>query len=88
MVRDTRVVCWDRRRDVVLDEDGVRSKYGVRPASIPDWLALVGDAADGLPGIPGWGAKSAATVLARFGHIEAIPKTRRSWDSRPVAPLA
>jgi len=72
-VDGSRVVCWDRRRDVVLDEDGVVAKFGVPPASIPDWLALVGDAADGLPGISGWGAKSAATVLARFGHIEAIP---------------
>ena len=68
-----RVVCWDRRRDVVLDEAGVTRKYGVPPASIPDWLALVGDAADGYPGIPGWGAKSSATVLARFGHLGAIP---------------
>ena len=68
-----RVVCWDRRRDVVLDEAGVMRKYGVPPASIPDWLALVGDAADGYPGIPGWGAKSAAAVLARFGHLGAIP---------------
>ena len=68
-----RVVAWDRRRDVVLDEAGVTGKFGVPPASIPDWLALVGDAADGFPGIPGWGAKSAATVLARFGHLGAIP---------------
>ena len=73
-VSGTRVVSWDRRRDIVLDEDGVVGKFGVRPASIPDWLALVGDAADGFPGIPGWGAKSAATVLARFGHLEAIPE--------------
>ena len=68
-----RVVCWDRRRDVVIDEAGVIEKFGVPPASIPDWLALVGDSADGFPGIPGWGAKSAAAVLARFGHLEAIP---------------
>jgi 5'-3' exonuclease len=68
-----RVVAWDRRRDIVLDEDGVIRKFGVPPSSIPDWLALVGDAADGFPGIPGWGAKSAAAVLARFGHIESIP---------------
>ena len=68
-----RVVCWDRRRDVVLDAAGVGGKFGVPPASIPDWLALVGDAADGFPGIPGWGAKSAAAVLAQFGHLEAIP---------------
>ena len=68
-----RVVCWDRRRDIVLDEAGVIGKFGVPPASIPDWLALVGDSADGFPGIPGWGAKSAATVLARYGHLGAIP---------------
>ena len=66
-------MCWDRRRDIVLDEAGVTGKFGVPPASIPDWLALVGDAADGFPGIPGWGAKSAAAVLTRFGHLEAIP---------------
>jgi 5'-3' exonuclease len=73
-VTGTRVVAWDRRRDIVLDEDGVAGKFGVRPASIPDWLALVGDSADGFPGIPGWGAKSAAGVLSRFGHLEAIPE--------------
>jgi 5'-3' exonuclease len=73
-VRGTRVVCWDRRRDIVLDADGVAGKFGVRPLSIPDWLALVGDASDGYPGIPGWGAKSAAAVLGRFGHLEAIPQ--------------
>jgi len=67
------VVCWDRRRDIVLDDAGVIAKFGVPPASIPDWLALVGDSADGFSGIPGWGAKSAATVLARFGHLGAIP---------------
>ena len=72
-----RVVCWDRRRDVVLDEDGVIAKFGVRPRSIPDWLALVGDAADGLPGIPGWGAKSAAAVLSRCDHLESIPEDPR-----------
>ena len=73
-VRGARVVSWDRRRDIVLDEDGVVAKFGVGPPSIPDWLALVGDAADGFPGIPGWGAKSAATVLARFGHLESVPE--------------
>lgn len=78
-----RVVCWDRRRDVVLDEDGVRAKFGVRPASIPDYLALVGDAADGLPGVPGWGAKSAAAVLARFPHLEAIPEGPRELGLPP-----
>ena len=73
-VSGARVVCWDRRRDSVLDEDGVVVKFGVRPHSIPDWLALVGDAADGYPGVPAWGAKSAAAVLSRFEHLEAIPE--------------
>ena len=71
------VVCWDRRRDVFLDENGVTVKFGVRPHSIPDWLALVGDAADGLPGIPGWGAKSASAVLAHVDHLESIPEDPR-----------
>jgi 5'-3' exonuclease len=74
LVSGNRVVCWDRRRDIILDETGVMEKFGVKPASIPDYLALVGDSADGYPGIQGWGAKSTATVLARFGHIETIPK--------------
>jgi 5'-3' exonuclease len=73
------VVCWDRRREIIYDEAAVVAKYGVAPASIPDWLALVGDAADGIPGIPGWGAKSAAAVLAQFGHIEAIPDDVAQW---------
>ena len=68
-----RIVLWDRRRRIIYDDAGVRAKWGVAPASIPDWLALVGDAADGFPGLPGWGAKSAAAVLARFGSLEAIP---------------
>ena len=72
-VNGKRVVCWDRRRDIVMDEDGVVEKFGVRPRSIPDWLALVGDAADGYPGVQGWGQKSASTVLAKFEHLEAIP---------------
>jgi 5'-3' exonuclease len=73
-VSGARVVCWDRRRDIVLDDAGVRVKFGVGPHSIPDWLALVGDAADGLPGVPDWGAKSAGAVLSRFDHLEAIPQ--------------
>ncbi len=72
-VSGVRVVRWDRRRDVVMDEAGVVEKFGVRPGSIPDWLALVGDSADGYPGIPEWGAKSAAAVLARFERLDAIP---------------
>ena len=73
-VSGAKVVCWDRRRGVYLDDDGVREKFGVRPHSIPDWLALVGDAADGFPGIPGWGAKSASAVLSRYDHLESIPE--------------
>lgn len=73
MVDGSRVVSWDRRREIVLDEEGVVEKFGVSPESIPDYLALVGDSADGYPGIQGWGAKSTAKVLAKFRHIEAIP---------------
>ena len=74
MVDGKHVVSWDRRREIVLDEKGVIEKFGVSPESIPDYLALVGDSADGYPGIKGWGAKSVATVLAKFKHIESIPK--------------
>jgi 5'-3' exonuclease len=73
LVDEDRVVCWDRRREIVLDEQGVIAKFGVRPESIPDYLALVGDSADGYPGIKGWGAASTSTVLSRFKHIESIP---------------
>jgi 5'-3' exonuclease len=79
LVSGDRVVCWDRRRDIMIDEAGVLEKYGVPPASIPDWLALVGDSADGYPGIPGWGAKSASAVLSRFEHIETIPADLEAW---------
>jgi 5'-3' exonuclease len=79
-VRDDRVVLWDRRRDLVYDDAGVRAKWGVPPASVPDRLALVGDAADGFPGLPGWGDKSAAALLARYGHLEAIPPRGSDWD--------
>ncbi len=79
LVSGSRVMCWDRRREVVYDEATVIEKYGVPPASIPDWLALVGDAADGFPGIAGWGAKSAATVLMKYGHIESIPNEPAQW---------
>jgi 5'-3' exonuclease len=79
LVAGNHVVCWDRRRQIVYDEAAVTAKYGVRPASIPDWLALVGDAADGIPGIPGWGAKSAAALLAQFGHLESIPADIALW---------
>ena len=79
-VRAARVVQLDRRLKQVRDEPGVVKKFGVPPASIPDWLALVGDSADGYPGLPGWGAVSAATVLARYGHLEGIPKLALEWD--------
>ena len=79
-VRGTRVVQLDRRRNEVRDEAGVRQKFGVPPESIPDWLALVGDSADGYPGLPGWGARSAATVLARYGHLEHIPRLATAWE--------
>ena len=79
-VRGTRVVCLDRIRRTTLDEDGVHAKFGVGPASIPDWLALVGDSSDGYPGLPGWGAKSAAAVLRRYGSIDDIPAKASAWD--------
>jgi 5'-3' exonuclease len=79
-VSDPRVTQLDRRKRELYDEAGVRAKFGVPPASIPDWLALVGDSADGFPGLPGWGAKSAAVVLARYGTIEAIPERALDWD--------
>lgn len=79
-VRDPRVVQLDRRTGTRLDEGAVRAKFGVPPESIPDWLALVGDSADGFPGLPGWGAKSAAAMLARYGHLEAIPARAEDWD--------
>jgi 5'-3' exonuclease len=78
-VRGTRVVQMDRRTRTIRDEAGVIAKFGVPPVSIPDYLALVGDAADGYPGLPGWGAKSAGAVLARFGRLEAIPGDWRDW---------
>jgi 5'-3' exonuclease len=73
------VVQFDRRKRELRDENGVREKFGVGPASIPDYLALVGDTADGFPGIPGWGAKSTATVLAHYEHLEAIPELAKDW---------
>jgi 5'-3' exonuclease len=79
-VRGRRVVQLDRRTGQLRDEPGVVAKFGVPPASIPDWLALVGDSADGYPGLPGWGATSSAAVLARYGHIEQIPKLATEWD--------
>jgi 5'-3' exonuclease len=79
MVRGNRIVSLDRRKNIVVDEDGVREKFGVSPESIPDYLALVGDAADGIPGVPRWGAKSSSTILARYLHIEQIPDDHSEW---------
>jgi 5'-3' exonuclease len=78
-VRSNDVVTLDRRREIILDEDGVRQKFGVSPTSIPDYLALVGDAADGIPGIARWGAKSASAVLAKFVQLEDIPGAHEQW---------
>ncbi len=87
-VRGTRVVQMNRRTRAIRDEAGVVEKFGVPPASIPDYLALVGDAADGYPGLRGWGAKSAAAVLGRFGHFEAIPEDWREWRVNATSPAA
>ncbi len=79
-VSGQRVVCLNRRSGQVLDDSGVIAKFGVKPAAIPDYLALVGDSADGIPGVPGWGPKSASTVLAAYGCIEAIPRRHFDWN--------
>jgi 5'-3' exonuclease len=83
-VRGTRIVQLNRRTQVTMDEAGVRQKFGVGPESIPDYLALVGDAADGYPGLPGWGAKSSATVLSKFVHLEEIPHDSGEWHVNAV----
>jgi len=85
-----RVVQLDRRRNIVRDEAGVEAKFGVKPESIPDYLAVVGDSADGYPGISGWGAKAAALVLSKYPHLENIPKDWMAWSSeiRRARPLA
>jgi 5'-3' exonuclease len=80
-VSGNRVVQYDRRNEVIINEDAVREKFGVSPASIPDWLGLVGDTADGFPGLPGWGAKSASAVLGRYAHIEDIPDDPDRWTA-------
>lgn len=80
LVDGGRVVCLDRRRNTLIDADGVVEKMGVPPESIPDYLALVGDSADGIPGVPRWGAKSTATVLSRYGALEDIPGSEALWD--------
>jgi 5'-3' exonuclease len=78
-VAGTRVVQLDRRRDALRDEAGVVDRFGVKPESIPDYLALVGDKADGFPGVAGWGAKSASLILSRYGHLEGIPRSWKEW---------
>ncbi|HET9742210.1 MAG TPA: 5'-3' exonuclease H3TH domain-containing protein [Terriglobales bacterium] len=80
-VQGSRVVQLDRRREIVRDEAGVVEKFGVLPQSIPDYLAVVGDSADGYPGIAGWGAKAAAAVLSQYGHLENVPKDWREWHA-------
>jgi len=86
----SRVVQLDRRREILRDEAGVIAKFGIKPSSIPDYLAVVGDSADGYPGISGWGSKAAAAVLSRYPHLEDIPKDWRRWDPtvRRARPLA
>ena len=79
-VQNRRIVQFDRRAGVLRDADGVRMRFGVEPSSMTDYLALVGDSADGYPGLPGWGAKSAATLLARYSHFENIPDDPANWD--------
>ena len=80
MVLGQQVVCLDRRKNIIVDESGVKEKFGVSPESIPDYLGLVGDSADGIPGIAGWGAKSTAIVLDHYLHIEAIPDDPSDWN--------
>ncbi|MBC8334442.1 MAG: flap endonuclease [Anaerolineales bacterium] len=80
LVSQNHVVCWDRRREIVYDEAAVLEKYGVGPSSIPDYLALVGDAADGIPGVPGWGAKSSGIVLSKYKYLEKIPAKLEDWE--------
>ena len=87
-VRGTRVVQMNRRSRTIFDEAGIVAKFGVPPASIPDYLALVGDAADGYPGLRGWGPKSSAAVLARYGHLESIPDDWRTWGVNAASPGA
>ena len=90
-MEDPKVVQLDRRKEGrLIDEAGVREQFGVTPGSIPDYLALVGDSADGFPGLPGWGAKSTATVLARYEHVDDIPDDVREWkvEVRGAAKLA
>ncbi len=87
-VRGTRVVQLDRRTRTIRDDAGIVAKFGVPPASMPDYLALVGDTADGYPGLAGWGAKSSAAVLAKYGHLESIPADWRTWSVNAASPAA
>jgi 5'-3' exonuclease len=87
-VRGTRIVQMDRRTRTIRDEAGIIAKFGVPPISIPDYLALVGDSADGYPGLPGWGAKSTAAVLSKYGHLESIPADWRTWGVNAAHPGA
>ncbi|MGB8885076.1 MAG: 5'-3' exonuclease H3TH domain-containing protein [Candidatus Korobacteraceae bacterium] len=89
-VTGTRVVQMDRRRNLVRDEAGIIEKFGVKPQSIPDYLAVVGDSADGYPGIAGWGVKAAASVLSRYGRLQSVPKDWQQWHSsiRKARPLS
>ena len=89
-VQGTRIVQLDRRREILRDEAGIVVKFGVKPASIPDYLAVTGDSADGYPGLSGWGAKAAAVTFSQYPHLEDIPKDWRQWDPsiRRARPLA
>ncbi len=86
LVSGDRIVCWDRRRETIINEAGVIEKFGVSPQSMPDWLGVVGDSADGFPGIPGWGAKSASAVLTQYKQLEAIPKDSEKWKVGSISP--
>ena len=83
-VRAQKVVCLDRRKNAIVDEDAVRARFGVGPRSVPDWLALVGDSADGFPGLSGWGRQSTSAVLAHYGHVDAIPDDIADWDPEVI----
>ena len=80
VVTGNRIVCLDRRKNLIIDENEVERKFGISPRSIPDYLGLMGDSSDGIPGVPKWGAKASSTLLARYGFIESIPKDYRLWD--------
>lgn len=85
LVTGNKIVGWDRRRELMINAAAVVAKYGVKPESIPDWLALVGDTADGFPGIKGWGEKSASAVLAKYKHVEAIPLDAKKWKVSAIS---